>query len=153
MHTLQRHVLLKTLYSGLGPNTKPVSIPILIISSLFCTANMNNFQMATQIETTTPNIPPWWVPFSSSVSQVMLLTHFLGCGEALSNTHFAGETLGKHPTMDSKREPWTLPPVFSFSEKMCNLRFKKYRVHYAGSFPIRILQMTIRQKIFIWTKV
>lgn len=138
---LQCHALLKILYSGFGPNTKPVSIPVLIISSLFLffTTNINNFQMATQIRITTPNIPPWWVPFSASVSWFMLLTHFLGCGGALSNTHFAGETLGRQPAMDSKRETQMLTPVFSqFNEKTCSLRCKKYWVHYLWIFLIRI---------------
>jgi len=98
-HLLQRHALLKISYSGFGPNTKPVSIPILIISSLFLffTTNINNFQMATQIRITSPNIPPWWVPFSASVFWFMLLSHFLRCGGALSNTHLAGGTPGRHP--------------------------------------------------------
>lgn len=140
-HFLQCHALLKILYSGFGPNTKPVSIPILIIISwfLFFTTNINNFQIATQIRITTPNIPPWWVTFSASVSRFMLLTHFLRCGGALSNTHFAGEKLGRHSAIDSKRETWMLTLLFSqFDEKLCSLRCKKYWVHYLWSFLIRI---------------
>jgi len=73
--------------------------------------------MATQIRITIPNNPLWWFPFCATFSWFTLLNHFLESRGALSNTHFAGETLSRHPETSSKRETEMLTLLFSWFSK------------------------------------